>query len=108
MERKQSISEFLLQHTAKNPVSFHMPGHKGRRLFAECGLGDRVDCLIDGDVTEIHGADNLFQAESSLRAVMDRYKAIYGSRESFDLNENAFATIPKTNALRTVMPFSLS
>ena len=102
MERKQSISEFLLQHTAKNPVSFHMPGHKGRRLFAECGLGDRVDCLIDGDVTEIHGADNLFQAESSLRAVMDRYKAIYGSRESFlSINGSSGALIA---AILTCVP----
>lgn len=30
---EKSIVDFLKEHAAKKPVSFHMPGHKGASFF---------------------------------------------------------------------------
>lgn len=78
-----AIKEFINQHSEKGYVSFHMPGHKGRGLFDAYGFGGDLDNLVSGDITEIHGADNLFQPEGIIRETMNRYKDLYGSKESF-------------------------
>ncbi len=83
MKREMGVSQFLIEHSASKPVSFHMPGHKGRELFLECGMGERLEALIDGDVTEVEGADNLFQPESIIRSTMDKYREYFSSRESY-------------------------
>ncbi len=83
MDEKRGITQFLLRHAACSPVSFHMPGHKGADLYRDHGYGDFLDSIMDCDVTEIPGADNLFQTEGIIRETMDRYKAIYGVKESF-------------------------
>ncbi len=79
------LTDFLLKHAEKDPVSFHMPGHKGAALYKELGYDDFLQKIMDCDVTEIPGADNLFQAESVLKAVMDRYAGLYGVRRSYIL-----------------------
>ena len=60
------MREFLLKHADIEPVSFHMPGHKGSAVFRKYGYGEFLDRLADCDITEIPGADNLFQAEGAL------------------------------------------
>ena len=75
--------EFLLDHAAKNPVSYHMPGHKGMEIFRRYGYDDFLDRFVDCDITEIPGADNLFQAEDIIRDVMDRYADLYEVKNSF-------------------------
>ncbi len=80
---KQNLTDFLLQHKEKHPVSFHMPGHKGSRIYREHGYGVFLDSIMDCDITEIPGADNLFQTEGVLKETMDRYKAMYGTKESY-------------------------
>jgi arginine/lysine/ornithine decarboxylase len=75
--------EFLESYAKNPPVSFHMPGHKGRRIFDECHMGRIIENLTDMDITELSGADNLFQAEGIIRKLMDRYRNIYGCRESY-------------------------
>lgn len=79
----KTISEFLVEHAKKQPVSFHMPGHKGSRIYRENGYGEILDNLMDMDVTEIPGADNLYQPEEIIRETMNRYKTIYNSRETY-------------------------
>ncbi|MDO4396001.1 MAG: arginine decarboxylase, partial [Clostridia bacterium] len=60
MENKtNSIVDFLLEHRASDPVWFHMPGHKGSKIYRENGFGEILDALMDCDITEIPGADNL-------------------------------------------------
>ena len=83
MDKKRGVTQFLLEHAAGGPVSFHMPGHKGARLYRDYGYGVFLDSIMDCDVTEIPGADNLFQTEGVIRETMNRYKAIYGVKESF-------------------------
>lgn len=105
MERnidRATLTGFLTAHAAGENVSFHMPGHKGRRLFDEAGMGPVLDRLADMDITEIEGADNLFEAESVIRSVMDRYRALYRAKESFLLVGGSSAGI--LAAIMTAVP----
>ena len=63
------VESFLRKHAAKRPISFHMPGHKGSKLYRSLGYGDFLDRFMDCDITEIQGADNLFQTEGILKEV---------------------------------------
>ncbi|NLV68977.1 MAG: arginine decarboxylase, partial [Spirochaetes bacterium] len=78
-----SISKFLIQHADKKTRSFHMPGHKGAEFYRRFGYGEFLDKLMDCDITEIPGADNLFQSEGIIKAVQDRYRDLYGVRNSY-------------------------
>lgn len=78
-----SLSVFLREHKNKEKASFHMPGHKGRKIFDDYGMTSEIDGLVDCDITEIPGADNLFVHDGVIRSIMDRYKKLYGSVETF-------------------------
>lgn len=78
-----TLIDFLPAYTARERVSFHMPGHKGRRIFEESDLGDLIARLVDFDITEVPGADNLYQAEGVIKGVMDRYRNLSGSLASY-------------------------
>ena len=78
-----AITDYLLRHQATNPVSFHMPGHKGSRLFRRLGYDAFLDNIVDIDITEIPGADNLFQTEGIIAETMARYRRLYGSRQTY-------------------------
>lgn len=77
------MKNFLYEHAAKRPVSFHMPGHKGSSIFKKYGYGKFLENFMDMDVTEIPGADNLFDANGIISAVQERYAALYGARRSW-------------------------
>jgi Arginine/lysine/ornithine decarboxylases len=79
------LIEFIKAHQNRERASFHMPGHKGKAFFTKNGYADFTDLMIDGDLTEIEGADNLFKAEGILRETMDRYKTMYGAKQTFML-----------------------
>lgn len=78
-EKRNTIVDFLSEHKDTNPISFHMPGHKGReKLMRNCGFGKFLDNMVGNDITEILGADNLTCPRSSLMEVANRYKRQYG------------------------------
>ena len=77
------IREFLLDHAASDPVSFHMPGHKGAQIFYEYGFGDFLERIADCDITEIPGADNLFQTEGIILKTQEKYARLYGVGRSY-------------------------
>ena len=72
-----TIIEFLLEHRKTNPVSFHMPGHKGHNHIKEYGYGEFLDNILGCDITEIDGADNLFQPEGIIKNTMEAYENLY-------------------------------
>ena len=88
-----AIKDFLLQHEKEDPVSFHMPGHKGSRIFRENGYEDFLNKLVDLDITEISGADNLFQAEGIIKETMERYASSYDAQKSYLLTNGSSAGI---------------
>lgn len=92
---KTMIKEFLYDHAAGRPVSFHMPGHKGSALYRRfgydaffdgtCGAGSgtREGGFLDLDITEIPGADDLFVADGIIGRVQERYAELYGAKRSY-------------------------
>lgn len=78
-----TVMEFLQQHARQHPVSFHMPGHKGRALYQTYGYSAFLDGIPDWDITEIPGADNLFQTEGILEETQQQYAALYGVDHSY-------------------------
>ena len=78
-----AITTFLTEHANRNPVSFHMPGHKGSGIYRENGYGDFLDKIMDCDITEIPGADNLFQTEGIIAETMKKYERLYGVKKSY-------------------------
>lgn len=103
MEKKQRIADFLQRHAGTEPVSFHMPGHKGAQIYRENGYGAFLDSFMDWDITEIPGADNLFQTEGIIAETMRRYKTMYGAKESY-LLINGSSTGLIAAILTTVSP----
>lgn len=79
----KGIRQFLEKHAALDPISFHMPGHKGSRIYRENGYGDFLDSIMDCDITEIPGADNLFQTESIIAETMEKYRKLYEVKASY-------------------------
>ena len=70
-----------------------MPGHKGYEFFARNGFGDAVKRLASWDITEICGADNLFQPESIIRRTMEKYQRLYDVKKSYLLINGSSAGI---------------
>ncbi|MFV0516320.1 MAG: aminotransferase class I/II-fold pyridoxal phosphate-dependent enzyme [Aminipila sp.] len=83
INEETSIIDFLLSHKKSNPVSFHMPGHKGSKFYKKLGYHEFLDNITDCDITEIHGADNLFQAETIIKYTEERYKRLYDVKKSY-------------------------
>jgi arginine/lysine/ornithine decarboxylase len=79
------IYDFITDHRKKDAVSFHMPGHKGSRLYRRFGYHEFLDHIMDYDITEIAGADNLFQTEGVIKGVQDHYARLYGCKKSYIL-----------------------
>ena len=77
------MRKFLLQHASEKPASFHMPGHKGSAIFRKYGYGDFLDNFVDCDITEIPGADNLFQAEGIIMEAQQKYSRLYDVQHSY-------------------------
>ena len=102
MNDTTGIAAFLTAHAEKQPVSFHMPGHKGGAIYRENGYGPFLDRLMDCDITEIPGADNLFQTEGIIRETMHRYQAMYGAKESYLLINGSSAGL--IAAIMTAVP----
>ena len=93
MNNQKTTVQFLMEHADRRPVSFHMPGHKGAELYRQFGYSEFLDKFMDCDVTEIPGADNLFQTEGVLRQTQLRYAQLYGVKQSYMLINGTSAGI---------------
>ena len=78
-----SIHNFITAHLEKDAVSFHMPGHKGSHLYRRFGYHEFLNRIMDYDITEIPGADNLFQTEGVIKGVQDHYARLYNCKKSY-------------------------
>lgn len=78
-----TIQDYLSQHIKQKPISFHMPGHKGSGIYKRFGYEVFLENLIDFDITEITGADNLFQAEGIIKATQEGYAKMYDVNKSY-------------------------
>ena len=107
MPTRTPIHDFLVNHAKEKPVSFHMPGHKGSAIYKRFGCHEFLDHFMDCDITEITGADNLFQAEGILKAAQEVYARLYDVQKSYLLINGTsggiiasiLATVPKGKKL---------
>ena len=74
-----SLYDFITDYLKKDTVSFHMPGHKGSKFYKRFGYHNFLERIMEFDISEIPGADNLFQAES-IRGVQEQYATLYAAR----------------------------
>ncbi|MBQ9468424.1 MAG: aminotransferase class V-fold PLP-dependent enzyme [Clostridia bacterium] len=62
------ICDFVKEYARKKPLRFHMPGHKGRKILGCEPL----------DLTEIEGADSLFEASGIIAESERNASALFG------------------------------
>ncbi len=67
------VYDFLVDYAEKNGLRAHMPGHKGR------SPENRLAELFRLDITEIAGADSLFEADGIIARSERNTAALYGS-----------------------------
>ena len=63
------ICDFVKKYTDKNALRLHMPGHKGESLL---GFESR-------DITEIEGADSLYEADGIIKESENNASFLFGS-----------------------------
>lgn len=69
------LTAYLESYRKQRMLRAHMPGHKGRSLMNFPLPAD----LYAWDITEISGADSLFEADGILLSSEERTAALYGS-----------------------------
>jgi len=70
------IYDFLKNYAASGALRCHMPGHKGREIFP-----DALSSALD--ITEICGADSLFEAGGIIRDSERGMSELYGTADTF-------------------------
>ncbi len=68
------VYDFLKRYESSGTARFHMPGHKGDRDFVRAFPGAGLD------ITEIAGADSLYEADGILLESEQNAGALYGSK----------------------------
>ena len=72
------IRDFLEGYDSdKEIVRLHMPGHKGK--FDDC----------DNDITEVHGADSLYEADDIILESENMTSKLFGTRRTFYSTEGS-------------------
>ncbi len=66
---KTPIVDFLNEYRKSNKIRFHMPGHKGVSFLGCEGI----------DLTEVHGADALYEAEGIIAESENNASLLFGS-----------------------------
>ena len=70
------LTDFLTQYAASGFSRFHMPGHKGT---APRSFPDFLKAAYPFDLTEIQGADELYEPEGVIAQAEEAASALYGS-----------------------------
>lgn len=78
-----SLGEELFKYQEKGFLSFHTPGHKGKREFFE-GLN-----FPEQDLTELPGLDMLHAPQGVIAEAQKRAAQVFGAEESFFLVNGA-------------------
>lgn len=71
------VYDFLEQYKKSGTVRAHMPGHKGKGI--ECGF----EAAFPYDITEIKGADVLFEADGIIAESEKNASELFGTKATF-------------------------
>ncbi len=73
------IADFVRTYAASNMSRFHMPGHKGKSTLG-CEMFD---------ITEINGADSLYEADGIIAESEENAKTLFGSAKTLFSTEGS-------------------
>ena len=73
------ICDFVRSYIERDPLRMHMPGHKGVFLLG----------MEDADITEITGADSLYEASGIIRESEENARELFGSLATFYSTEGS-------------------
>lgn len=76
------LIEALTKFKEANPISFHVPGHKGGILS---GLPTELRMALQYDFTELEGLDDLHEPSGVIEEAQQKLSLLYGSDQSFFL-----------------------
>jgi arginine decarboxylase len=76
------LIEALTEFKEANPISFHVPGHKGGILS---GLPSELRVALQYDFTELEGLDDLHEPSGVIEEAQQKLSSLYGSDRSFFL-----------------------
>ncbi len=80
MTQRRPIVEALIQFNKKQPISFHVPGHKHGILS---GLPEEIQAALSYDLTELTGLDDLHYPEGIIQDAQQLLADAYGAQQSF-------------------------
>jgi arginine/lysine/ornithine decarboxylase len=80
---KIPLYQALMEHLSKNPISFHVPGHKNGKVFQS--TGDIFQQILQIDVTELSGLDDLHSPEDVILEAETLLAKLFQAKESFFL-----------------------
>lgn len=75
------ICDFVRQYAQKNAMRLHMPGHKGTSVLGFEAL----------DITEIDGADSLYEAQGIIRRSEENAGALFGAHSFYSTEGSSLA-----------------
>ena len=81
------IVDFIKSYNKNGGVRFHMPGHKGRNLLG----------FEDWDITEIKGADSLYEADGIIA------ESEKNAAELFGANKTCFSTEGSSQCIKAML-----
>ncbi|MFC0274241.1 aminotransferase class I/II-fold pyridoxal phosphate-dependent enzyme [Metabacillus herbersteinensis] len=81
---KTPLFNALLQHVEKNPISYHVPGHKNGEVFYKKAEALYKD-ILKIDVTELTGLDDLHQPKAAIEEAQLLTAALYDVQFSYFL-----------------------
>ncbi|MEK5040589.1 aminotransferase class I/II-fold pyridoxal phosphate-dependent enzyme [Sporosarcina sp. FSL K6-3457] len=79
---KRPLVEALIKFNEADPVSFHVPGHKGGILS---GLPAELRSMLRYDFTELTGLDDLHEPDGVIEEAQQKLSSLYRSDQSFFL-----------------------
>ena len=73
------VVDFIRDYREKNTVCFHMPGHKGNPVLG----------VEQWDITEVAGADSLYEADGIIAESESNAAALFGAQKTFYSTEGS-------------------
>lgn len=81
-QSKTPLYSQMVRHYNRNPISFHVPGHKNGAVFSETGQDFFAD-ILKLDATEITGLDDLHSPDGVILEAEELLSDLYKTAKSF-------------------------
>jgi arginine decarboxylase len=83
-ENYAPLHEALMNNINKNPISFHVPGHKYGKVLPDI-LFPGIESVLKLDATEVRGLDDLHAPEEAIQEAQQLASDFFQAKETFFL-----------------------